>query len=588
MAQTFNRWSGRASAAATQHPERARPAAGETRSAVGVPLFLRGAAQDAEAHTSAPARGTPIPFPHASAISAFTGMSVGGSEAVHDPSACAERRVPAFTDGFVTHFASRSPALQVAAHEAAHHLQHAGLTNDSGMGAERHAHAVARAVASGGSSRHLLGSRGAPVARSTRHYTEFSVADQIAANQWMVGTKAKVGDEGRTVTTQVKHECYADPALITEANAILKAKGSGVNIEPGGGGPSGFAPGGSGFKSTVKVNYKILSDEDNEEFYADCGVSAREVMGEAGADVSPMGIYQDAAGTRQETARSKNPADFRDEIFMKAGLGPDRASAHAAYNALSGAEKDEFDKKHGINQYAAPGVGEAYTRRRDDMLGGTGFNFHWGGVIMVAGGDRVTFENYTKGKGYKARDEDWYFATYGPPTKPGQTWHEQWASVGGAGKGTTLAAATSADPSPFIKGAAAMSTADLIKKYHTTADEGERMALGSEVRNRWIKVTVFVKEAQEGTDEIYVTAAHGGREYETGEIEMGAGQKNTFWIPLDKLAPVSGKILVKVYDSDVLSDDMISIIGFDDPYAPQSDDRPWDDAEYHTTVEFDR
>jgi hypothetical protein len=33
---------------------------------------------------------------------------------------------------------------------------------------------------------------------------------------------------------------------------------------------------------------------------------------------------------------------------------------------------------------------------------------------------------------------------------------------------------------------------------------------------------------------------------------------------------------------------MISIIGFDDPYAPRSDNRPWDDAEYHTTVEFDR
>jgi hypothetical protein len=300
-------------------------------------------------------------------------------------------------------------------------------------------------------------------------------------------------------------------------------------------------------------------------------------------------VYTDAAGNRQETASSKNPAVFRDEIFVKGGLGPDATSAHAAYNALSATDKDAFDKKHGINKYAAPGVGEAFTRRRDDMLGGTGFNFHWGGVIMVAGGDRVTFENYTKGRGYMAKDTDWYFGTYGPPTKPGQTWHEKWQSVGGAGKGTTLAAATSADPSAFTKGAAAMRTADLIKKLKSSPEEGEKMALESELRSRWMRVTVHVKTAQEGTDNVYVKAEHGGRSYKTSELKMGRGQKNTFWIPLESLAPVSGKIMIKVYDYDLLSaDDMISIIGFDDPYGPQVDNRPWDDAEYHTTVEFDR
>jgi len=43
------------------------------------------------------------------------------------------------------------------------------------------------------------------------------------------------------------------------------------------------------------------------------------------------------------------------------------------------------------------------------------------------------------------------------------------------------------------------------------------------------------------------------------------------------------------YDRDMLSaDDMISIIDFRDPFTPQSDNRPGDGAEYHTTVEFDR
>ena len=210
---------------------------------------------------------------------------------------------------------------------------------------------------------------------------------------------------------------------------------------------------------------------------------------------------------------------------------------------------------------------------------------------MAPGDDRVTFENYTKGHGYEARDEDWYFATYGPPSKPGQTWHERWSSVGGLGKGTTLAAETSADPSPFTRSAAAMTTADAIRARAASSDEGERMALESEIRSRWVKVTVDVVSAQEGTDEVYAVAKHGWRRYQTGEIDLNSGGRNTFWIPLDKLFPISGEmgnITVVVYDSDTFSDDMISIVEFDDPYTPRHDNRPWDDAEYHTTIEFDR
>lgn len=558
-----------------------------TESARGIPRYLKARSRDGEA------AGAPLemPFPFASTIRGATGMADFKFAATLDPDACAERGVSAFTDhDRETHFGSNQPPLHVAAHEAAHQLQHAGRTSDANLGPEGHAHAVASAVTAGRAPGGLLGSRGAPVAAAVRNYTLMTPAEQTMAGQWTAGGNALVGDQGRTVTTSAdKHACYADPALITEANAILRAKKSGIAIEPGGAGVSGMAPDGSGFKSTVKVAYKILSDEDNEEFYADCGVSAREVMGGMGTDTPPAAIFTDAGGTRQATARSRDPENFRDEIYLRAGLGTDRASAHAAYNALTDPEKEAFDQKHGINRYAAPGVGEAFTRRRDDQLRGTGFNFHWGAVIMVAGGDRVTFENYTKGKGYMAKDADWYFATYGPPSKPGQTWHEKWQSVGGAGKGTTLAAATSADPSPYTKATPGMSTADLIKKYKSSVEPGEKMALESEMRNRWIKVTVFVKKAQEGKDNVFVAVSHAGRAYESGEIKLSSGQKNTFWIPVDRFAPVTGRISIKVYDWDALSsNDLISNLVLDDPYGPASDNRPWDDAEYHTTVEFDR
>ena len=116
-----------------------------------------------------------------------------------------------------------------------------------------------------------------------------------------------------------------------------------------------------------------------------------------------------------------------------------------------------------------------------------------------------------------------------------------------------------------------------------------KRALENELKTRWLEVTVLVKKAQEGTDEVYVKAEQGGHNYKSPQMKMSNGQKNTFWIPLGPLLPITGKIAVKVYDWDMLSaDDMISNILFDKPYAPASDNRPWDGAEYNTTVKFDR
>jgi hypothetical protein len=233
---------------------------------------------------------------------------------------------------------------------------------------------------------------------------------------------------------------------------------------------------------------------------------------------------------------------------------------------------------------------------RNDALTTAGFNFHWGGVIMVAGGDRVTFENFARpGTTYGTQNLLWYFDMYGPPTKPGQTWHDRWAEgtgregvgVGAPGMGSmTVPTRTSADPSPWTPGTPAMTAADLITRRAAATEEGERMALDAEMRTRWIKVTVDVVTAQEGPDDVYVSAQHGGRSRQTPELEMSAGDRNTFWIPLAALVPVTGDINVRVYESDVLRDDLIS--NFNLRSTPSSDNRPWDDAEYHVTAEFDR
>ena len=147
-----------------------------------------------------------------------------------------------------------------------------------------------------------------------------------------------------------------------------------------------------------------------------------------------------------------------------------------------------------------------------------------------------------------------------------------------------LAKAVPAFPDP-----AKMSTAELIKRYASSADAGEKTALEAEMRKHWIKVTVAVNKAQEGTDDVYVLAKHGGRQFKSPKMKMKSGARNTFWVPLDVLAPVNGAIAVQVFDWDALSsDDMISNINFQDPFTPMVDNKPWDDAEYETTVEFDR
>lgn len=556
-----------------------------------LPAMNASTVEDPSVHTEQQAA---IDYPHAARIEGATGIRIPG-HAVVDPDACETRGVLAFTNGTITYFASSTPDLHVAAHEAVHVMQHAGVTGDAGLGVEEHAHQVANAITEGDAPDSLLG-HGAPVASAVRHYTYISVADQESTGHWAIGKNARVGDQGRTVTPVAQtHEAYADPALIVESNRILKAKKSGVELEPGSPGPSGPAPDGSGTKSTVQVKYKIAGDpEGNAQYPDDCGAAARETMGEAGKGSLPRAVYRDAAGYRQQTAGSYDPADYRDEIYLRTGLGTTVAEARAAYDAMSPAARDAYDRRHGINRYAAPGVGQAYTRRTADHLvtdpEEAGYNFHWGGVVLVAGPDRVTFENYVDDDPATRKNDAWFFATYGPPSKAGQTWHERWANGVGNGvdMGTTMVAETSPDPSPFTRAAAAMPTTELVRRMSAVTDPAERSALVAEVHSRWLEVIVHVAQAQERrSDNVYVKA-RAGKTFQTAELKMRRGQTHTFVLPLAALLPITDGISVEVREADLGPDDTISKVHFKAPFTPTVDNRPWDGATYHTTVRFDR
>ncbi len=127
------------------------------------------AAQEAENEQTWRAKlGRVIPFPHRDRIAGALGSLPG--KAVHDPEGCAREGNVAFTKDDVAHFASAEPDLHVAAHEAAHLLQHAGATNDAGLGAEGHADAIATGIDEGDDVTDLVGDAGAGVTERQHGY----------------------------------------------------------------------------------------------------------------------------------------------------------------------------------------------------------------------------------------------------------------------------------------------------------------------------------------------------------------------------------------------------------------------------------
>jgi hypothetical protein len=81
------------------------------------------------------------------------------------------------------------------------------------------------------------------------------------------------------------------------------------------------------------------------------------------------------------------------------------------------------------------------------------WNFHWAGVVMKAGADNITLENYAimfpktgdpvkdkenRQRAYDWTNTDWVFQMYGT-VKEGQTFHEQHLKSGTHGtKATTF------------------------------------------------------------------------------------------------------------------------------------------------------
>ncbi|WP_227269643.1 hypothetical protein [Roseobacter weihaiensis] len=237
-----------------------------------------------------------------------------------------------------------------------------------------------------------------------------------------------------------------------------------------------------------------VTDSDLLALWTDCGRAARTVMGVEGTGEAPKA--KTAIG---DSKASSNPKDYSDDLYpkaIKAFFGSDakegfmkrgvhyywlphklfgktvfitpRSADHARrmYMALSEEGRAAFDKHVGINRFANPDIGDAYTMVTESKMPGytaNGFtwNFHWAGVVAKDGDENITLEGYAvdmskaiqkarkdlKGNARKKEiarlrkygseyiDRDWTFQMYGQDE--GQTFHDEHLESGTHGNRAT-------------------------------------------------------------------------------------------------------------------------------------------------------
>lgn len=384
---------------------------------------------------------------------------------VHQDSQAQSVGALAYAQGTDLHFApgqyqpETDRGRELIGHELAHVVQQA----------QGRVAAPAQAKADGGVNHDSALEReaddlGARAARGERvNTTEVSVGPgvtiQCYLDQTITGKKWRVADNLDMAIRQDSpvygsHHFYAESALIGSADAQLTATGSRLSLKAGSGTMS--VTDGKTTRSLTRVSPENKKDgtkgnaaSGGMQWPDDCGNAANAIMqgdglkGKAVYNTPPSGWFEQLYalitgssgiqregptreyGTDTETHRGEtlhSPHLMLDDVF-KATLDKDAATAWTKYQAMTPAEKDAFDKKVGINKYASPEVGEAFSivSNKDEYVDGkSAWNFHWGGVVMKSGGDHVTMENFA-GSG----EDAWDFQMYGPATKAGQTFHEQ-------------------------------------------------------------------------------------------------------------------------------------------------------------------
>ncbi|MBW1880363.1 MAG: DUF4157 domain-containing protein [Deltaproteobacteria bacterium] len=292
---------------------------------------------------------------------------------------------------------------------------------------------------------------------------------------WKADMPLRVSDDGNMAVGQRSaygsHQFWTNASQLNAANAILESNKSVMKLTTGSEKLEGEAPDGSGERALLEVvveNRATGTKGDDMSLWADCGKSFRDVsgIGEGSggnssettavynwkknpdpkilskfvAIMEKIGMATALDGTKSgeaETASAK-PEDMKNEILSKFMSTGDLSLYEAMEKHLSKEEMQIIDEFIGINRFASPEVGEGYTISSGGEFyeGKKTWNFHWAGVVMKSGGDNVVLENYAVGDS-KKQNTKWKFQMYGPPSKEGQTFHEQHEGMKQHGKTPT-------------------------------------------------------------------------------------------------------------------------------------------------------
>jgi hypothetical protein len=269
---------------------------------------------------------------------------------------------------------------------------------------------------------------------------------------WIVGRlfgqSLRLSDDGNMaiedtdLSRRQPKEFYATSTIVRESNQALQRVGARVSLIQG-----------AHALTIVTAKGQVIALYTVTPHFAkappqNCNAMAAEVIGSS----SGFTAMKKAAGMN---AAKKIAVDTQ---RLLARAFHDKQVTAQQFDKLEGTLVEEYVSKlpqsqdilerEQINQYAKPGVGEAFmigtlgnptnqngsVARVLDLESGEeralGWGFHFAGVVAVSGNDRVTLENYARGDDRRDdADPRWFFQMYGGTA--GQTFYDFNKAKGG-------------------------------------------------------------------------------------------------------------------------------------------------------------
>jgi hypothetical protein len=462
--------------------------------------------------------GSSTSLPHLNQIQQSFGVDLSGVQAYIGggaATACQQMGAAAYASGDRIAF-KEQPSLELAAHEAAPVVQEAsgkvqlaGGVGQVGDEYENHADAVAAKVVAGQKVDRLLlpyqdtNSQDAnnfqakqqeknidkPITQlsATRGNYPIQLYQDITNNRQQ---RFRLSDDSSMLVRQEGYgsqDLWAAPGKVRDSNKTLISIGSGVLLHENQAAPDISVPTLDGQRKTLKRvraenrNHANMCIE-NMYIWADCGRAARQVIGR---NQGTRGVYKDPAnGGRNPiwkgTVRTPDPEVMKWKILedvlriyenqlgrkllneaeitkLKNENNRRKLAKYflGVYSQLPPKTRNDLDRRIGINRWADPQVGQAYTISSGgpSVPGKSTWNYHWAGVVMKSddGRDNVTLENYSVSNP-AVQNQEWMFQMYGSAQsatenrdKRGQTFHEEHSRMGTHGQNPTTMVAEGMD-----------------------------------------------------------------------------------------------------------------------------------------------